>query len=156
MIFTAHSARSRHSRGNLVIMTSSSLVGFIIAATAVVSNGSFAMFFKKFEHSIDLNAFLIYFGFGAGSAWWIVILFLPYNNPPTEKHLHFTPTFCTSDLGVGFILAACFYMAFTAIKMIGLATAQGVFAGVNLTVSFLVGAVWFGDIIAKPAFAVTN
>ena len=135
-------------------MVNERTVGFIFAIVGVVFNGSFAVLFKKIEDVVDTDTFMVWFGFGACLIWILTIPLLPVNQPRTDSHDHFIPSWCGLSVVVGFVLASAFYFVFGAVRKLGVASAQGVAASVNIITSFFIGVLLFGETIVSLANAV--
>lgn len=125
------------------------VTGLIYAAISAFFNGSYIVPFKT-KKVVDLNldpiVFQLYVTVGVFLSSFIVIPFFPYNKTIADSsdagtEFEFSPLAAAG--GAMFVVSVV--ASFSAVQLIGLSVAQGVWSGVALLVSFLWGVVGFGE-----------
>lgn len=129
-------------------------LGIICAVGSALFNGSFAALFKTKEMSalnVHPMVFQLYVSIGVFLSSWAVVPFLGRNpdllpggddgDAVAGDELKF------SSLGLvgGCLLVLAFVGSFNAVDDIGIALAQGIWSGVAMVVSYVWGAVIFGE-----------
>eukprot|EP00854_Cymbomonas_tetramitiformis_P001003 gene1003-1527_t len=134
-------------------------LGYIAAIASAMFNGSFAAIFK-FDAVADAELhpvlFQQYVCAGVFLSSWLTIPFL-YLNPEVALDSDAPTTFSFSPLGLiaGALLTIALTFSFVAVQLVGLATAQGVWGGTAIIVSYVWGVLAFGDEVQNWYLSVT-
>eukprot|EP00698_Gefionella_okellyi_P001374 TRINITY_DN11319_c0_g1_i1.p1 TRINITY_DN11319_c0_g1~~TRINITY_DN11319_c0_g1_i1.p1 ORF type:complete len:371 (+),score=69.48 TRINITY_DN11319_c0_g1_i1:45-1115(+) len=131
---------------NATVPVVSTAMGYAGVAVSVLFFGSFGVLLKSKrvqETNVDPLIFQLYYSFGISVINWLI---LSYNK--------FVFTWFGAVLALMWVPASV--IALYAVNFSGLAIAQGVWSGVTIFVSFIVGVAFMGDQVSNLSMAIVS
>lgn len=109
-------------------------------------NGTFSSPYKKVSHlNLHPMVFQLYSSIGVFLSSWLVVPFLPFNDSITDDEAGQKFAFSSLGLVAGVLFVLANFCSLRAISLLGVALGQGIWGGAAILVSYIWGAVIFGE-----------